>query len=405
MRNACYLLPPLIFSLVLFPIMGMSEESSPLPAWECHTIDRSSQGADGVRLGDLNGDGLADVVTGWEEGGLIRAYLNPGADKAARPWPAVTVGRVDSPEDAVFVDLDQDGALDVVSCCEGQTRSIFVHWAPRDRTRLLDPKAWHTEPFPAARGKEAWMYALPMQVDGLGGVDLVVGSKGKGASISWLESPNDPRDLKAWKLNRLRDAGWIMSIEAEDIDADGREDLVFSDRKGARAGVFWLKRPQEVAMPWSEHPIGALGKEVMFLRIEDLESDGRRDVVVSTRNGYCELFRRKAGVRVAWASQQKRLPFGLPHGKSLAIADINGDGRRDLITTNRGGGKVRCVAWQPIDPAQSDSKAHDIGGFGGQKFDLIEMIDLDADGDLDVLTCEERDGLGVVWYENPADSK
>ena len=23
-------------------------------------------------------------------------------------------------------------------------------------------------------------------------------------------------------------------------------------------------------------------------------------------------------------------------------------------------------------------------------------------GDLDVITCEERDNLGVVWYENPA---
>ena len=27
---------------------------------------------------------------------------------------------------------------------------------------------------------------------------------------------------------------------------------------------------------------------------------------------------------------------------------------------------------------------------------------LDADGDLDVLTCEERKNLGVIWYENPS---
>ncbi|MBR9803541.1 hypothetical protein GYB59_18430 [bacterium] len=35
------------------------------------------------------------------------------------------------------------------------------------------------------------------------------------------------------------------------------------------------------------------------------------------------------------------------------------------------------------------------------KYDRIECIDLDGDGDLDVLTCEERRLLGVVWYENP----
>ena len=29
------------------------------------------------------------------------------------------------------------------------------------------------------------------------------------------------------------------------------------------------------------------------------------------------------------------------------------------------------------------------------------MIDLDGDGDLDLLTCEEVHDLGVFWYENP----
>ena len=27
--------------------------------------------------------------------------------------------------------------------------------------------------------------------------------------------------------------------------------------------------------------------------------------------------------------------------------------------------------------------------------------DLDEDGDLDVITCEESSNLGVIWYENP----
>jgi hypothetical protein len=38
----------------------------------------------------------------------------------------------------------------------------------------------------------------------------------------------------------------------------------------------------------------------------------------------------------------------------------------------------------------------------GVKYDFIELIDLDGDQDLDVLTTEENKGLGVVWYENPA---
>ena len=45
-----------------------------------------------------------------------------------------------------------------------------------------------------------------------------------------------------------------------------------------------------------------------------------------------------------------------------------------------------------------------ISGMRGRKFDLVSLIDLDGDGDLDVLTNdenEEDDGLGVIWYENP----
>src|SRR5690606_8193224 len=131
--------------------------------------------------------------TGWEEGGLIRVYLHPGKQRCREAWPAVTVGQVRSPEDAVFVDLDGDGTLDVVSSCEGKQRTVFVHWGPKDRGRLLDPAAWKTEPLPATQNDQMWMFALPLDVDGRNGIDLVLGSKGPGAAIGWLQSPPNPR--------------------------------------------------------------------------------------------------------------------------------------------------------------------------------------------------------------------
>ena len=93
--------------------------------WARHTIDDSSRGADGVRLGDVNGDGLPDIVTGWEEGGRVRVYVHPGKSAVKRRWPAVTVGEVTQPEDAVFADLDGDGALDVVRLDRGRDADDF----------------------------------------------------------------------------------------------------------------------------------------------------------------------------------------------------------------------------------------------------------------------------------------
>ncbi|HJN15686.1 MAG TPA: hypothetical protein QGH10_09360, partial [Armatimonadota bacterium] len=64
--------------------------------------------------------------------------------------------------------------------------------------------------------------------------------------------------------------------------------------------------------------------------------------------------------------------------------------------------KSGCM-WMSCDGTPSEGKwtAHDVSGPEGIKYDLIEPIDMDADGDLDLLTCEERENLGVFWYENP----
>ena len=212
----------LIYSLVLV---------TPLCAkWSLHTIDKSSRGADGVRFLDVNGDKLLDIATGWEEGGIVRAYINPGKERVQQLWPAVTVGKVPSPEDAVLIDLDRDGNVDVVSSCEGRNRRVHVHWAPKIKSNYLKPEMWQTDTFPNTIGS-SWMFALSMDMDGLRGIDLVLGSKGSGGSISWLESPENPRDLSAWKLHKLRASSWLMTIRTEDMDGDGDLDILASDRK------------------------------------------------------------------------------------------------------------------------------------------------------------------------------
>ena len=84
---------PLLIVLALSPSALASEP------WARHTIDNGSRGADGARLSDVNEDGLPDLVTPWEEGGIIRVCLHPGAQSVEQPWPGVTVGKVASPED------------------------------------------------------------------------------------------------------------------------------------------------------------------------------------------------------------------------------------------------------------------------------------------------------------------
>jgi hypothetical protein len=370
--------------------------------WARHTIDDSSRGADGVRVDDINRDGLPDLCTGWEEGGVIRVYLNPGPESAHERWPAVTVGRVASPEDAVFADVDRDGVLDVVSSCEGRTRTMFVHWAPGRGDLLLDADAWRTAEIPVTARAQSWMFCLPLAMEDAEHVELFAGAKGGGAQIVHLVRPERPRELTAWRMERLYEAGWIMSLIAEDMDGDGDADILFSDRKGPTRGCKWLENAGADS-EWTVHLIGGGDHEVMFLARGDVNDDGLGDVVAATRDEGLLVLRRESNSGNDWTTESIPMPADTGTGKGVAVSDVDGDGRSDLVVSCENANDRTGVFWlRQHDSSGARWIPQEISGTAtGTKFDRLELIDLDADGDEDVITCEERDNLGVIWYENP----
>ena len=385
-------------------ILPLSVTSAPGPTWKRHVVDDSSAGADGVKLGDLDGDGRLDIVTGWEEGGEVRVYLHPGPRQAREPWPRVTVGRVASPEDAIFADLDGDGRLEVISCTEGRTRTIYWHRFRGDAQDLLKPERWSTSAFPATSNSQPWMQAVAMDLDGQHGSDLMLASKGQEATIGWLQAPTPPDELTGWSYHPLRKAGWIMSLTPHDMDSDGDLDALFSDRKGTRTGVFWLENPGAKAsrdhVPWREHAIGGLGREVMFADISDVNRDGLMDVAVAVKpRDIVVCLRQRDG---SWSEQVLTLDgTNLGNAKAVKVADVNCDGWPDMLFSCEGAtGEREGVIWLERQ-AHGPWLQRPLGGQPGVKFDLMQSLDLDDDGDLDLITCEESDGLGVIWYENP----
>ncbi|QDT09817.1 FG-GAP repeat domain-containing protein [Planctomycetes bacterium K23_9] len=379
--------------------------------WPRHTVDSAFQGADGVRLADFNHDRFPDIVTGWEESGVIRLYLNPGHELASSPWPAVTVGVGKSPEDAVAFDFNNDGQLEIISCHEGKTRQVLVHYCTPGFAidQLLEKDAWQTKRVASLDG-QMWMYAIPILLRDHRRA-VVLGSKGAGASITLLlPPPADPAQqsiaafpvsdirltkvqrndasLADWSAVKLRSAGWIMSLEIIDMDLDGDHDVVVSDRKGKQRGVFWLEQPNNSPSdPWTEHSIGGNEHETMFIDAAD------NQILATTRNRRWVKFSQNSQ---SWIKNEFPNPPNVPFGKSIRklgkdVFLMTANTVADRIQSPRPGIWIKSAdqPWTAIDHTPH------------AKFDRMELVDLDGDGDLDVLTCEERRNLGVIWYENP----
>lgn len=383
--------------------------------WIRHTIDNTSLGADGVRTADVNGDGLPDLVVGWEQGGISRIYIMQREESSLPTWIKVEAGPAPDVEDAFLVDLDQDGAMDVVSSTEGSNRKVLIHWAPSPPLDYTDGSLWTTETL--FENGSRWMFAEVMDVDGRHGPDLVVGGKGQDASIGWLECPADPRITQEWQFHKLTAVRWTMSIIGTDINGDGLQDVLVSDRKGEKEGVFWLKNPgtqhPSLRDPWVITWIADDLHETNFIDVCDLNGDGLDEILVThlqrdETGGLCILQSMKGK---PWRKVEVKIPASIPKPKSARGGDINLDGRTDIVLSTEDAVQDRSgIIWlkQPDKWDYPDWTVHDISGPEGIKFDLNLLLDVDGDGDLDVINTEENNnaqdgnaGLGLVWFENP----
>jgi hypothetical protein len=396
----------LFIFLVLFGFYAKSQNQ-----WKIHVVDNSQSGADGVKLGEINSDGRLDIVTGWEEGGFTKLYLHPGNNYVKEKWPAVSIGATPDVEDAVFADINNDGKLDVVSCSEGDTKKIFFHRNLGED--VLNPENWKQEVLPVSNGLMQWMYAEPLQIDKRNGVDLIAAGKNTNAAIGWFESPENSDVLNDWEWHEISPVGWLMSILKRDMDNDGDTDIVITDRRGLMQGCRWLENPGTVEtqkQPWENHFIGAENLEVMFMCLADINKDGIEDAIIcENKHQTIRIYERQNASGNNWNEQIINIPDITGSAKSIEVGDINNDEVPDFVLSTETLGKVRFgLIW--LDGRKiKNAKEIDwqkISGFHNAKYDKIQLMDLDNDGDLDVLTCEENfgensEGLGVIWYENP----
>jgi len=405
-RPPCLHLTSLLAVLaVLCSAHAMAQQAQEGEGWRRHVIDDTALGARAIYPLDVNGNGLMDLAVPWEESGEVRLYFNPGAFAAREPWPYVVVGEVDAPMDASIIDLDRDGSFDVISATGGDNKTLYIHWGPPEVERYAAPEAWTTQAIPDSQGRRAWTFVRPAQLTAREGMDLVAGAQGTDAALGWFEAPPDARRLQDWTWRPLRPARAITALIIHDMNKNRRPDIIFAEREGQLRGVWWLEHPglDRIRQPWPPNRVGAYTKAVTALAAGDLDGDGATDFVAVTEAGEVLRFgpAPEAEQRVGeqrWLQRPIQIPRRTGAGAGIAMGDITGDARQDIIVTTTGATGSAGVYRLSYHSGQT-WRAFPISGPEGSDFGPLQLLDLSGNGALDVLSSEAE--LGLIWYESP----
>jgi hypothetical protein len=173
------------------------------------------------------------------------------------------------------------------------------------------------------------------------GVVVVIGRQ----HLAWYEIPGDPS--QPWLRHEIADfpARSQSGIAVGDLAGNGRRDVA--------CGMFWAECPANPSsQPWKirrfgRYDAGGWGG-MAKLQIADMDGDGQHDIVASQ----AEIPDAKLGIFSLNRSQpdelwkHREVDSGLYCPHSLVLADLNRDGRTDIVT-----GEMTAGGWSfPLNP-------------------------------------------------------
>jgi Flp pilus assembly protein TadD len=310
------------------------------------TLKDDTQARPGITVCDMNGDKRLDIfITSAvkREGGTENALLTGGPGDGqysldtAHPLAAVSAVNA-----ALWGDLNDDGIVDVYLCRKG----------PNQLWQQDETGKWQevTETTGTANGNLNTVDGAVYDADHDGDLDL------------FLVNADGPNEL----FNNNRDGTFkplaaaygltgngkpSQSILIADLDADRDADVIVINRKPPHDvyinELLWKYRPAKGFDAF-------IAADIRAAVAGDLDTDGRMEIysLDSAGNLYRWPQKDAAAINGAWEATMLDKAAGTVPGKDarLALTDVDGDGKLDMIASGRGGWWAASVTGSGLKP-------------------------------------------------------
>jgi hypothetical protein len=360
--------------------------ADPTGAWTEHIISSTVVGPMSLDVADMDLDGDLDVVVGehnLSSPASAKLYVFENADGQGGSWvPHLVYTGDEHHVGAQVMDIDGDGDLDILS----------IGWG-HNRVLLYENKARSVEvPFRQVTIDAGFNGDCKSvgDLDGDGQVDVVIG----GSQLIWYKYPT-------WSKTTIAAAGteFTTDMQVGDVDGDGDLDVIVPDGNSGD-NVLWFENPRPAGDPaattWTRHAIGAQGGWAHDIEVGDLNGDTKLDVVVRTADGPTAVY-----FQTSPTSWSKTTITMAGNGEGTALADLDGDGDLDIVQDGY---------WLENPKPTGDPT----NGATWTKWTInatwpnrvgVTVADINQDGRRDVLLAKSEAAGRMVWYEAPVDPK
>jgi hypothetical protein len=233
-------------------------------------------------------------------------------------------------------------------------------------------------------------------MDGDGALDVVV-VKILDGSIVWFQNDGTPAD-GGWTEHAIAPGTMVYAydVDVADLDDDGDLDVAASSYAGNE--FAWFENPGDPTVEgWSKHVV-ARGEITLTIRIADFDLDGRPDLLASALDTGLFWFENGGAPAIDGFIEHRIMRLGRPsHGEPV---DLDADGDLDVVMAKGGAVSARGeISWFENRLGGKRFLQRRIQRSLPQAFEAVAG-DVDGDGDLDVAASVWSYPGGLMWFEN-----